>query len=337
MTAQPPPRIDGSQSTSRLSLSMPRFIVAVFVALLSGITIAEPDAIIEPVPVLLLIPEDSAVHSRFVDGFSACFGTKANSGSFSEVKSIKDVQARPELLKGQRIVAVGAKSSEFMQSNASELPFVSALVPETFVHKSLEVGGKSSEPVSFFFLDQPLNRRLSLIRSLLPAARNLSVVLGPGSAHLKDVISREASRLDFVVEAIVVRSGEELPKRSSGLFDASDGLFLVYDPLLTSSSVIKFLLYSAYQHRVPVFGYSEGYVKAGALAAVYSTSEGLGCQVGEYLSEHSRFPIGAGSGREPVAFYADYFRYAVNPSVASSLGIRIDHIPPSLLSDAEGQ
>ncbi|EHJ05903.1 hypothetical protein MSSD14B_33540 [Marinobacter salsuginis] len=321
-----------------------RCIAFALLALVPGIVIAEaeaePEAGVEPFPVLLLVPESGAVYSDFADGFSACFGTKESPVSFYRIKTIKQVQTRPELLEGHRVVAVGTKSSEFMHFYGNGLPFVSALVPESFARQLLESGEKGSGVASLFFLDQPLNRRLSLIRTLLPAAEKLSAVLGKESAHLKEAITQEASRLGFTVESFVVKSGEELPKLSAGLFDTSDGLFLVYDPILTSPTVIRFLLYSAYQKQVPVFGYSDGYVKAGALAAVYSTSEGLGCQLGEHLTEnpeHPPFTVAASNRQPPKIFYPDYYRYAVNPSVANSLGIRIDHIPPNRPSDAEDQ
>jgi len=340
MTARSLEIIDGSQPKACPSLAMFRRIAFALLAFVSGIVIAEPEAGGEPYPVLLLVPGSGAVYSDFADGFSVCFGTKGAPGSSYRIKTIKQVQKRPELLAGHRVVAVGTKSSELMQVYGNSRPFVSALVPESFARQLLESGEKGSGVTSFFFLDQPLNRRLSLIRTLLPAAEKLSAVLGQESAHLKEAIMREASRLGFTVESFVVKSGEELPKLAAGLFDSSDGLFLVYDPILTSPTVIRFLLYSAYQNQVPVFGYSDGYVKAGALAAVYSTSEALGCQLGEYLAEHPehpRFPGGASNRQPPNIFYADYYRYAVNPSVANSLGIRIDHIPPNHLADAEEQ
>lgn len=315
-------------------------IAFALLALVPGIVIAEPKAGVEPFPVLLLVPESGAVYSDFADGFSACFGTKESPVSFYRIKTIKQVQTRPELLEGHMVVAVGTKSSEFMHVYGNGLPFVSALVPESFARQLLESGEKGAGVASFFFLDQPLSRRLSLIRTLLPAAEKLSAILGQESAHLQEAIMREASRLGFTVESFVVKSGEELPKLASGLFDSSDGLFLVYDSILTSPAVIRFLLYSAYQNQVPVFGYSDGYVKAGALAAVYSTSKGLGCQLGEYLTENPddpRFPVGASNLQPPNIFYADYYRYAINPSVANSLAIRIDHIPPNHLADAEDQ
>ncbi|WP_157755414.1 ABC transporter substrate-binding protein [Marinobacter salinus] len=286
---------------------------------------------------LLVIPEESAVYSNFVGGFSACIGTKGDQGAFYKVKTISQIQAEPEPFGTQRIVAVGAEAAEFMHNHPHGRQFTSALTPEISIRRLLESASQSPGVRSAFLLDQPLNRRLSLIRTLLPEADSLSVVLGPGSAYLKEELVHEAKRLGFAMQVVTVKSGEEVPQVSADLFDNSDGLFLIYDPVLTPSSVIRFLFYSAYQKRVPVFGYSEGYVKAGAVAAIYSTAEELGCQVGEHLTQDSRNQAGDPGQEKAQVYYPEYYSYRVNPSVANSLGIRIDNLPANQPARLEKQ
>ena len=90
-----------------------------------------------------------------------------------------------------------------------------------------------------------------------------------------------------------------------------------YDPLVFNTDTAKWLLYMAYQRGLPVLGFSLSYVRAGALAAVYSTPEQMGRQAAESVRRWLR----DGVRTLPQATYPAYFSVAVNHSVARTLGV----------------
>ena len=91
------------------------------------------------------------------------------------------------------------------------------------------------------------------------------------------------------------------------------------DPVVSNRRTVQNLLLTTYRQRVPVFAYSKAYVKAGALAAVYSTPEHIGKQAGELVADILR----KGSWSLPKPQHPKYFSVEVNREVAKSLGIRV--------------
>jgi ABC-type uncharacterized transport system substrate-binding protein len=91
------------------------------------------------------------------------------------------------------------------------------------------------------------------------------------------------------------------------------------DPLVFNKGTVQSLLLTTYRYQDPVIGFSQAYVKAGALAAVYSSPEQIGRQTGEAL-------VRVLAGRAlllPLPEYPKYFSVSVNYQVARSLGLSV--------------
>ena len=78
----------------------------------------------------------------------------------------------------------------------------------------------------------------------------------------------------------------------------------------------------AYQRRLPVIGFSKAYVKAGAVAAVYTTPEQIGRQAGE---EVIHWLQNGSEGFRDSQYPTDY-EIAFNLPVAESLELRIPNL-----------
>jgi ABC-type uncharacterized transport system substrate-binding protein len=70
---------------------------------------------------------------------------------------------------------------------------------------------------------------------------------------------------------------------------------------------------------VPVVGFSKGYVKAGALFALYSTPE----QIGHHLADVVQQYFSSGEQLLPPPHYPTYFSVVTNKSVARSFKITL--------------
>lgn len=76
---------------------------------------------------------------------------------------------------------------------------------------------------------------------------------------------------------------------------------------------------TAYRYQDPMIGFSQAYVKAGALAAVYTTPEQTGKQVGEIAMR----ALGGKVVLLSPPKYPKHFSVSVNYQVARSLDISI--------------
>ena len=97
----------------------------------------------------------------------------------------------------------------------------------------------------------------------------------------------------------------------------SDLLLLVPDPVVANADTVYGLLLTSYRAQIPVVGYSEGLLNAGALVSLFSTARQQGRQgaeiVGRLLAHEAL----------PTPQHPRYFTVRVNASVARSLGLRL--------------
>jgi ABC-type uncharacterized transport system substrate-binding protein len=106
-----------------------------------------------------------------------------------------------------------------------------------------------------------------------------------------------------------------IPKLKAAL-ETSDALMAVPDPLIYSRETAQPILLTSYRQQKPVFGYSQSYVRAGALAAVYSSSKQFAKQAAEIALISQQAPSLLPPPQAPK-----YFSVIVNYQVARSLNI----------------
>jgi hypothetical protein len=172
---------------------------------------------------------------------------------------------------------------------------------------------------SAIYLDQPLKRQLDLIGAVLPGARSVAVLYAAQPKELGTLRMLAAARKLDLNERSIAPAVE-----SSGLHDALQELLLSSDVLLAlpdaaiyNTATIRNILLATYRSKVPLIGFSPGYVKAGALCAVYSTPQQIAAQSLGIIQEYAE------TRTLPAAQYAKEFEVAVNEQVARSLGLNI--------------
>lgn len=171
---------------------------------------------------------------------------------------------------------------------------------------------------SAIVLDQPYSRRFSLIKTVLPEAKNLGVLLGPDSSLDMDEIREVGETAQFNVLQKYIQQQVDLIPHLTTLLEITDALMAVPDSLVYTRETVQPILLTSYRHQKPVFGFSQSYVRAGALAAVYSTSKQLAKQAAEVSIKSQQL-----SNTLPPPQVPKYFSVAINYQVARSLNIQI--------------
>jgi hypothetical protein len=232
-----------------------------------------------------------------------------------------------ELRQGDVGVAQGSKVWITLGSTAlvgalqrEERPvLVSALIPRLGFERLLrEHAGKSAAPALAVYLDQPFGRQLDLVRLALPEAKKVGALWGPESiAQQAGLLSAAQARGMRVVAGAVVKPNTLFEGLKPVLEDA-DVLLAVADPQVFNGETISNILLATYRDRMPVIAFSPGYVKAGALLAVYSTPRQIGLQAGAMARAVAQ------GGVMPTPQYPAEFSVVVNQHVARSLGLSLD-------------
>lgn len=219
---------------------------------------------------------------------------------------------RPDL-----IVAVGVRAAQEMVALNLTAPILTTLIPRQAFEKISRQ--RDSRQFSAIFLDQPLARQMELIRQALPDRARVGVVMGPDSQNELKAVQSAAREARFGLAVEKISTTEELLPALQRVLADSDVLLALPDPLVFSKSTVQSLLLTTYRYQDPVIGFSQAYVKAGALAAVYTTPEQAGRQAGEMLLH----ALAGKSWLLPPPEYPKYFSISVNYQVARSLGISV--------------
>jgi len=229
----------------------------------------------------------------------------------------------PEQLAAQHdaadlIVAVGVKAAE-VAALQTTIPVLVVMTPQSS-YEDLAGGSiaqKSPRKIAAIYLNQPWDRQIDFLFAILPTRYKVGVLYTPvmkkDVEHLHEEIVKHAGSL----MAQPVYSDSTLFDDLERVLQSTDVLLAVPDSTIYSSSNVRNILLSTYRQNVPLIGISQGYVNAGAIAALFSTPEQLAEQSASTVLTYAQ------SGRWPVSQYPKTFTIAFNQQVAHSLGIEL--------------
>lgn len=291
---------------SALCLTLAMFCLPRAAAALDGVTV--------------VLSEEGGAYVQVADKLRAVLsqgnGTARLPVKVIALKEGESLRADP----GQLLVAVGTGAMEALAQKNLPQPVLSVLVPRAAFEKTARQSGRLGDPRNFsvITLDQPWARQFALIRHALPGRTKVGILLAPNSTELATALSAAAKAAGFVAIIETVDGEADLLPALKRLLGESDVLLAVPDPLIYNRNTVQSILLTTYRHQVPLLGFSPSYVKAGAIAAVFSVPEQIGQQAAEMIQRL------AAERRLPPPQPPRYFSVGVNAQVARSLGISLD-------------
>jgi ABC-type uncharacterized transport system substrate-binding protein len=221
---------------------------------------------------------------------------------------------KPETL----IVTLGSETTHGLFQHSFRNPVFSLLVSKQS-YKTLLDEKPAGVSWSALYIDQPLNRQLSLIRHLLGDDQSIGVLLGPYSRTEHKALQSIARRNRQSIRIEEITDEEQLIPSLKSLTDHSSVLLAIPDPMVFNKTTIRGILLLSYRENIPMIGFSRAYVKAGAIAAIYTRLEQISEQAYQLIRQH-----GERNGLPRSTYYPDDFSVAVNRKVARTLEISVD-------------
>ena len=234
-------------------------------------------------------------------------------------------------------VGLAAAQAVFAQETALNIspPTLCLLIPRQSYERLVSAAGTGrGRRASAVFIDQPLSRQLDLIRLALPNRVRVGVIFGPNSEALKDELREKARERNLILHTAAVTEASGVYGALQKVLPDSNLLLALPDPVAVNASTAYGLLLASYRAQVPVVGFSEGMVRAGALLGLFSTASEQGKQGAEIVT---RFLAGASD--LPAPQYPNYFTVRANYSVARSLGLQMEDeaaLAAGLVARSEG-
>lgn len=223
------------------------------------------------------------------------------------------------------IVTVGSEALAMVLASKPPLPIFSVLSRKNTVQTLLKTNHCSMDsphrPITAIYLDQPLERQIHLLQSILPQQRHLriGILVGPNMLEEQRVLEKVAKQKKLSINMISIEKEENPISTLDNLLNNTDVILALPHPHIYNPANARGILLSAFHKQVPLIGYSRTYVNNGALAAVYSTTK----QIAEQTAQQIQQIV----AKKPLVFpppqYPAEFAIAVNYQVARSLKIAI--------------
>lgn len=295
------------------------------VALCAGLVVSFPGHAFDNVA--LVLSEEGPAYYELADRVRQTVaqrpGNRLQVSTFS-LATFRDRQGEISRGGSTLVVAVGLSAAQAAANLDGRVPVLSVLLPRSAFERLAREHGRGADPHGFsaVYLDQPFSRQLNLVRYALPERTRLGILAGPVAAEQLPLLQSAVKGGHFRLNVERVAKEEEIiPALNRLMHDSDIALFAIPDPMVYNRNTIQSILLTTYRYQVPVFGFSLAYVKAGALAAVYSAPAQIGQQVAEIA-----LSLEGEKGRGlPPPQYPKYFSIGVNYQVARSMGLEIDN------------
>jgi len=269
-----------------------------------------------PANIAIVLSDDSAPYQETANNIRVL----VEQGVVRAVVSVySPAGKKPDFVRERQdlIVAVGVRAAQEMVALNMTTPILTTLIPRQAFEKIARQ--RDYRQFSAVYLDQPLARQMELIHLALPERSRIGVVLGPESQDALKALQFATKEAKFALVVEKIGAAEELLPALQRVLADSDVLLALPDPLVFNKGTVQSLLLTTYRYQDPVVGFSQAYVKAGALAAVYTTPEQAGRQAGEVLLH----VLSGKSWVLPPPEYPKYFSVSLNYQVARSLAINV--------------
>jgi hypothetical protein len=207
-------------------------------------------------------------------------------------------------------VAIGeyaVKSLHEFDSNAFVLRINSRIIP----------GTKYNSAKSDLITAQPECRHIELIKAINHDWSTVAVLSSIDSLDIAAALTKCTIRQNLNLNVYAIADKSDLLKTLETAIEDNKVLLAITDPLIYNSNTVRNILLTAYRQRKPVIGYSDSFVQAGAVAAVYTSPESIANKASTIISDFFKNNWQFNKN----VYSTDDFSISTNPQVATSLEI----------------
>ena len=166
---------------------------------------------------------------------------------------------------------------------------------------------------------QPECRHVRLIKSLNRNWDKIAVLSSLESLDIAASLTRCSIKENINLQVYAISDESDLLATLENAVEENRVLLAISDPLVYNTHSVKNILLTAYRHRKPIVGYSDSFVQAGAIAAIYTSPEAVGDKVLEivtgFFSNNWQF--------NRNTYRIQDFSISLNRQVAASLEVRL--------------
>lgn len=171
----------------------------------------------------------------------------------------------------------------------------------------------------FFILDQPPARQLNLIQLIHPGFKSIGILVTEQSKNQLIPLHKIATRKKLSIHEDVGNL-KNVRYKIDAISKVSDVILAIADTNIYNATSLPQILLTSYRYKIPVIGFSKGFIRAGALAGIVSNIEQLAQHISEAIVELTNTHKDLTSS----IIHPKYFNVISNRNVAKSLNL---HFP----------
>jgi putative tryptophan/tyrosine transport system substrate-binding protein len=272
--------------------------------------------------ILVLKSRDTPQYSEAVTGFIqewAAHGSGADIQTRLLADWTNDVTRTPVGTNALAIVAVGTDATRWAITNAT-VPVVFCMVANVRQSVMADLSPADEAKVCGVSLNIPAEAQLAVLKTYLVSAKRVGVIYDPQkSAAMVQDLENAAAKMGLELVREAVTSESSVPEAAGRIASRIDALWAPVDSTVFNSRGAQFILTQMLQRKVPVMGFSENMVRAGALLGLRVTYTDAGRQAATMLQTM----VQTGRPAQPRIQTPQSYQVLINGRVLELLGTTI--------------
>jgi ABC-type uncharacterized transport system substrate-binding protein len=277
--------------------------------------------IADPATIILVPSSGSEIYSTTIKSIRSSINSLANNRIDIKIVTPVDISREgPSIFNNCKlIVPIGYHALKRVIKYSDSSPILATLISRYSFHEVLENNSKftNTERIGAVYIDQPVIRQIRLAQLILPGDKKLGFLVSRKNLKYLDALKKLPKNNNHYIK--ILNPDDNIINEVSETLDNSDVFVSLPDPLIFNNRTARSILLSSYRKRKPVIGFSNAYVRAGALAAVYATPSQIGKQTGELILQI----VKDGGLKQIKTYESKYFTISFNHNVARSLGLSL--------------
>lgn len=169
----------------------------------------------------------------------------------------------------QLVLALGTRAAQHAATQAASAPIVFTVVGDPVTAGLSDAQGKSLTAATGVSAMAPPQQQLALIAELVPGVRRVGVVYRASQQEALLAAFVQAARAAHLeVKPIAAGDAGEIGPALADAIPEVDAVLALPERELWSGGALKAAVLLSLKHKKPLFGFSRGFVKSGALAAL---------------------------------------------------------------------
>ncbi len=215
------------------------------------------------------------------------------------------------------VLTIGVLAATVVKEKIKDIPIVFCMVIN---HARFQLAGPNITGISTeIAIEDQLNR----FQTILGPLKNIGVIYDPSKTG-NIIVSAEKKAKDMGMNLVKyeINSSKKISEAMENLTGRIDALWLLPDSTVITKQSFGFIISTSLENKIPLLCTSGVFVKAGALAAVFSDYKLVGGQAAQLARKILNQPVPGSLG----IVNPDNFKLAINTNTAKKLGLEVEAV-----------